>query len=242
MSMDIAGLMKPYRWITLSVLAGVIVTTSLTLYTRRKIQQAHEQQILADQYRKEGIQLRGDVARLKSDGDSLQKELNKIKAENAKLQSIVDQIKVPPKPGPAPEQKAQLISDLKGMGLELVNKPSTTIAPSLVGITESDGKTIWGWGKENLRVPFLEQKIEAQQNLVVSLSTAKGIAEKLADTREKQADTAMKAADAHQKEADSLRVVVKDTNKALSAERKKKALYAVGAFAAGYATSKAVRR
>jgi hypothetical protein len=120
------------------------------------------------------------------------------------------------------------------MGLELVVKPSTTISPSLVGITDSDGKTIWGWGKENLRVPFLEQKIEAQGSLIAGLGKAKDLAEKLADSRTKQADAFEKSADLHQKEADNLRVVVDDTQKALKAEKKKRILYTIGAAAGGY--------
>ena len=120
------------------------------------------------------------------------------------------------------------------MGLELVIKPSTTITPSLVGITERDGKTIWGWGKENLRVPFLEQKIEAQGNLIAGLDKAKGLAEKLAETRGKEADSALQAADKFQKDADLQREIAADLKKAYSAEKKKRILYTAGAFVGGY--------
>jgi hypothetical protein len=230
----ISGLLKPYKYTIMLVLLGVIVTGSLTVYSRRKLQDAtvHEQE--ANRQRAEAQVAWNEASKLKQYADTLKVQLDKADAKLIKLQAAVDKIQVPPKPGPAPEQKQQLIADLKGMGLELVVKPSTTISPSLVGITDSDGKTIWGWGKENLRVPFLEQKIEAQGSLIAGLGKAKDLAEKLADSRTKQADAFEKSADLHQKEADNLRVVVDDTQKALKAEKKKRILYTIGAAAGGY--------
>lgn len=234
----ISGLLRPYKWTILVVLLGVSVAGALTLRSRYLLGQASQHELEASRQREEAQQAWEEAFRLKEYADTLKVQLDKADAKLAKLQTAVDKIQVPPKPGPAPEQKQQLISELKGMGLELVVKPSTTISPSLAGITEGDGKTIWGWGKENLRVPFLEQKIEAQGSLITGLGKAKDLAEKLADSRSKQADAFEKSANLHQKEADSLRVVVVDTKKALATEKKKRILYSVGAAALGYALAK----
>lgn len=235
---QIPALLRPYKWTILVVFLGVSVAGALTLRSRYLLNQANQHELEANRQREEAQQAWKEAFRLKQYADTLKVQLDKADAKLAKLQTAVDKIQIPPKPGPAPEQKQQLITDLRGMGLELVVKPSTTIAPSLVGITESDGKTIWGWGKENLRVPFLEQKIEAQGNLITGLGKAKDLAENLADSRSKQADAFEKSADLHQKEADSLRVVVVDTKRALATEKKKRILYSVGAAALGYALAK----
>lgn len=235
---QISALLRPYKWTILVVFLGVSVAGALTLRSRYLLGQASQHELEANRQREEAQQAWKEAFRLKEYADTLKVQLDKADAKLAKLQTAVDKIQVPPKPGPAPEQKQQLISELKGMGLELVVKPSTTISPSLAGITEGDGKTIWGWGKENLRVPFLEQKIEAQGNLITGLGKAKDLAEKLADSRSKQANAFEKSADLHQKEADSLRAVVVDTKKALATEKKKRILYSVGAAALGYAAAK----
>lgn len=242
LSEKFSGLLRPYKWLIIGSFTGVIVASGLTVYTRRKLEIAHEKEVLADQYRKEGQAAWKESFRLKEYADKLQIDLQKANAKIDKLQAAVDKIKVPPKPGPAPEDKKQLIADLQGLGLELVVKPSTMIAPALVGITERDGKAVWTWGKESLRVPFLEQKIDAQQNLVTGLTKAKDIAERLADSRSKQAEASDKAATAYQKEADNIRVALDDTKKAMKAERKKKVLYLIGGVAAGYAAERAIHR
>lgn len=234
----LSGLLKPYKWTILLVLLGVTVAGGLTLRSRYLLKQASIHEAEADRLRVEAQASWKEAYRLKEYADTLKVQLDKADTKLAKLQTAVDKIQIPPKPGPAPEQKQQLLADLKGMGLELVTRPSAMVAPSIAGITEADGKAIWGWGKENLRVPALEQKIEAQSNLITGLNKSKDLAEKLADSRTKQADAFQQSAELHQKEADSLRVVVSDTRKALATERKKRILYSVGAAALTYAVAK----
>ena len=229
-----AALTRPAKIVVWVSALGVCMAVGYTVSSRYHIHEATKKDQIANQLRNEGLALKQQVATLHSQAADLQTKLDKANGKVSKLQAELDKIKVPPQPGPAPEQKQQLISDLKGMGLELVVKPSTTIAPSLVGITEGDGKTIWGWGKQNLRVPFLEQKIEAQGNLIVGLDKAKGLAEKLAETRGKEADSALQAADKFQKDADLQREIASDLKKAYSAEKKKRILYTAGAFVGGY--------
>lgn len=229
-----SSLTKAAKGTIIVVLLGVTVSASLAVYSRHKLNQAHEREVIADKLREDGQKALAEAKTLRDKADGLAAQLARADAKLEKLQAAVDKIKVPDKPGPAPEQKQQLIADLQAMGLELVVKPSTTIAPSLVGITERDGKTIWGWGKENLRVPFLEQKIVKQEDLIKGLDKAKTLAESLAEARSKQADASLKAAESFQGEATNIRVALDDTKKALAAEKHKRRLYAIGAAAGGY--------
>lgn len=235
---QITALLKPYKGIIIVLLLGVCVPAGLVLRSRYLLNQATQHEVEAERLRGEADGAFKEAIRLKEFADKLSVDLQKANAKLEKLQTAVDKIQVPPKPGPAPEQKQQLIADLQAMGLELVVKPSTTIAPSLVGITERDGKAIWGWGKENLRVPFLEQKVEAQGNLIAGLEKTKTLAEKLAEARTKEADLAFKSADLHKQEANNLRVVVDAGKKALANEKRKRILYGVGAVATGYVVGK----
>ncbi len=229
-----AALTRPAKTVFLVSLLGVSLAAGLTLTARYYMHEATKKEQLANQLRDQAAAAKQDALAKAAIAADLQVKLDKANGKVSKLQAELDKIKVPPQPGPAPEQKQQLISDLKGMGLELVIKPSTTIAPSLAGITESDGKTIWGWGKQNLRIPFLEHKIEAQGNLIAGLDKAKGLAEKLAETRGKEADSALQAADKFQKDADLQREIAADLKKAYSAEKKKRLLYTIGAGVGGY--------
>ena len=229
-----AALTRPAKSVFLVSLLGVSVAAGLTLTARYYMHEAAKKDQIANQLRAEALTAMQDAAAKGALASDLQIKYDKANARAAKLQAEVDKIKVPPKPGPPPEQKQQLISDLRGMGLELVVKPSTTIAPSLVGITDGDGKTIWGWGKENLRVPFLEQKIDALTAYSSQVVKAKDLAEKVADARTKQADAATLAADKFQKDADLQREIAADVKKAYSAEKKKRLLYTAGAFVGGY--------
>lgn len=237
-----AALTRPAKTVFLMSALGVSLAAGLTLTARYYMHEATKKEQLANQLRDQAAAAKQDALAKAALAADLQTKLDKANGKVSKLQAELDKIKVPPKPGPAPEDKKQLIADLQGLGLELVVKPSTMIAPALVGITERDGKTVWTWGKESLRVPFLEQKIDAQQNLVTGLTKAKDIAEKLADSRSKQADASDKAATAYQKEADNIRIALDDTKKAMKAERKKKLLYLAGGALAGYATSRAIHR
>ena len=229
-----AALTRPAKTVFLMSALGVALAAGLTLTARYYMHEATKKEQLANQLRDQAAAAKQDALAKAALAADLQTKLDKANGKVSKLQAELDKIKVPPHPGPAPEQKQQLIADLRGMGLELVVKPSTTIAPSLVGITERDGKSIWGWGQENLRVPFLEQKIEALTDYSGQVVKAKDLAEKLADTRSKQADAAMQAADKFEKDADLQREIAADMKKAYSAEKKKRLLYTIGAGVGGY--------
>ena len=222
----------------LLVLLGVIVTSGYTVYTRYKLHLAHQEEQVADRYRAEATTLRAEKAKLEETAAKLQDKLNKADAKVGKLQADLDKIKIPPRPEAPPETTSQVLADLQQMGLSLVQKPSLQIKPAVAGITQEDAGKVWFWGKEALRVDALEVKLVRQGDLITGLYKAKDLAESLAEVRGKEADTAAKVADLHQKEADSLRVVVKDVKAAMSAEQKKKYLYAAGAAALTYVVVK----
>ena len=224
---------KPIKWITLAVLLGVTVGTGLHLVGRYYQTQIAEKQKEADRLRGEADVARKDAIAIKAKADSMRVDLDKANKRLAKLQSAVDQIQIPPSPGPAPATK-QIVLDLQKNGYELVLKPSSMIKPAIFGITQNDAKLMWGNSLQALRVPQLELKLTAQQNLITGLVDAKKLAEDYAATRSTQADAAYSAADSYKKEADTLQVIVKDSQKALAAERKKKILYAIGGAATMY--------
>jgi hypothetical protein len=236
------ALTKTAKWTILVVSLGVVMNGALALVSRYQLNNATKTKQEAERLRVLGTEAWKESFKLKEYADKVTLDLKKANAKIDKLQAAVDKINVPPKPGPAPESSKQLVSDLQGMGLELVVKPSTTITPSLVGITIGDGKMIWGWGKENLRVPALEQKIEGYANLVAGLQKAKTLAETLADARAKEADSALKAADSFKHEADLQKEVAVKVRKALAAEQKRKILYGIGGLAAGYYTHKLITK
>jgi len=222
----------------LLVLMGAIVAVSLIAYSSHKLKLAHQNEALADQYRQEATVARAEAEKFKTQAEDLTVKLAKANDRVNKLQTAVDKIVVPPKPSEVPPTVKETLDQLSSMGLQMVFKPSTMIAPSVAGITGQDASKVWLWGKEAMRVPSLEMKLEKTADLAKGLDKARGLAESIADSREKEAVAWHKAADLHQTEAGSLRVAVNNTKSALAAERKKKYLYSIGAFALGYVATK----
>lgn len=213
---------------------GVLMSAALAVTARYYKHEADANGQLAMQLRAEGTVAMDDARAKLAMAADLQAKFDRANSKVAKLQAELEKIKVPDKPGPAPEEKKRLVSDLQAMGLELVVKPSTTISPSLVGITLGDGKTIWGWGMENLRVPALEDKITALTLYSSQVIKARDLAEKVASARTQQADAAMLSADRFQGEADVQRDIANNLKKAYLVERKKRLLYTGGALLGGY--------
>ncbi len=232
-----ASLTKPVKALALVSILGVPVSAGLTLVSRYNLHQANEKMREADGLRKQAEEARADAAAAHAVAEDYKKQLVKANKDLAKLREVNDAVHVLPAPGPVPAKKKQLVADLQANGFELVLKPSTT-ASAYFGVTEKDAGLMWTNTMQALRVPSLEMKIQTQNNLIGGLVDAKNIATAYAAQRTLEADGYHKAADASRNEADSLRVVVKDTQEALKAERKKRLLYSIGALAAGYAVAK----
>jgi len=216
------------------VLLGATVTVGLTVFSRYKLQLAHQNEVIADQLRGEAKAAKAEVEKFKATAMVLEGKLERANAKNSKLQAELDKIIVPPQPTQAPATTQSTLDELKNMGLKLVEKPSVRVAPCVVGLTQDDAVQVWFWGKDSLRVPFLEAKIEKSGEVIKGLEKAKGLAESLAEVKGKEAEAASRGAELHQKEADALRTVVKDTKSALNAEQKKKWLYTAGGVALTY--------
>lgn len=234
----ISGLTQTMKWLIIGVLAFALLGVGLKVYTSSKLSEANEKIRIAEQYRAEGMAIRKEAEAIRHESLKIASDLNKANAKLARLQSIVDGIKIPPKPTELPATTAQTLAELRGMGLELPDKPSLRVAPSVAGFTADDAGKVWYWGKEAIRVPALELKIEKQGDLVKGLEKAKTLAELLVESRTQEADKWHEAADKHIQEAGAIKSALTDTQKALKAERKKKILYAVGASALTYAVSR----
>lgn len=219
-------------------IAGVIVSGSLALRSRYLLNQATEKEREADRLNKEGIALKAEAATIKAQADRIAGDLAKANAKVEKLQAIVDKIVVPPKPTSLPASTTQTLAELRQMGLDLPSKPSLALAPSVAGFTVDDAGKVWYWGKEALRVPPLELKLEKTVDLVNGLEKAKSLAESLAESRTQQAEASFKAAEKFENEARVQREVSANLKKALSTEKKKKILYGVGGVVLGAVIAK----
>ena len=222
------------KWLILVVLLGVAMAVGYKVYGSYRLRLAHEQDIIAAQFRTQADVAKSEVDRYKKDAELLTAKLAKASDKAAKLQAQIDKIIIPPSPTEVPPTTKQTLAELNNMGLALVLKPSVMVTPSVAGITAQDANRVWFWGKEALRVPGLELKLEKTTDLVSVLNKNVDTANQVIDLRTKEADAALKAADAHRQEADALRKAENDVKSALAAERKKKILYSVGAFGLGY--------
>lgn len=231
-------LAQPWRWVILGVLIFCGVGYGLKVYTKSRLEAAslHEQR--AQKFRDEAMEHRRQAALLSDQATKMMAELSRENEKIAAMKDELSKIVVPPKPGPPPANTGQLLSDLQGLGLQLVVKPSMQVRPSIAGITAEDGGKIWTWGHEALRIPSLELQVSKQKSLIEQMDERQKTADAAIDLRTKQADASLQAADAHQKEAEQMKAVAEDLKKAMKAERRKKILYAVGGLVGGYALSR----
>ena len=234
--MLLSNLILP-RWVkgvSIVVLLGVAVGVGLKIYVSHQVAEANELKKEAARLREEAKSLRSEAQEAHSAAEDYKKQLVKANKDLAKLRAANDAVHVLPAPGPVPQKKQQLITDLQENGFELVLKPSSQIAPAYFGVTEADAGKMWENSMQALRIPSLELKIKTQNDLIGGLVDAKNIATAYAAQRTLEADAYHKAADTYQKESDLNAESAKWMEKAYKAERKKKLLYLVGGAAAGY--------
>ena len=210
------------------------MAVGLSVYSSYKLRMVHQLEAQADLFRAQALALRSEADGFKVKADILEGKLEKANTKVAKLQAEVDKIVVPPAPEEAPKTVKETLVELNNMGLVLVRKPSVLVAPCVIGLTADDTVKVWFWGKDALRVPSLELKLEKTTDLAKGLDKAKGLAESLAEMKGKESEAWHKAADKHLEEADALKVAVADTKSALAAQKKRTILVSVGAFALGY--------
>lgn len=226
------------KWAILSVLALLLTGVSLRVYKAVVLKKASEAMELANKYRDEAVELRRQAEALRGLSAKAQSDLDKANKKISKLQTQLNGIVVPPKPDALPATVAETMSDLRKMGLELPAPPSLRTSNSISGFTVDDAGKVWYWGKEAIRVPSLELKIEKLTEITKALEKGKDSAEELANFRTREADKWHEVADKKEEEAVALRDTVKETQKALKAEQKRKYLYAIGAGVLGYVVAK----
>ena len=222
------------KWLIIVVLLGVSVAVGLKVYSRYKLELAHQQEVLASGFKAQAEAALAEADKHKKIAEDLTIKLNKATEKATKLQAQIDKITTLPSPTAVPPTTKDTLADLKKMGLELVIKPSMTVAPSVAGITAQDANKAWFWGQEALRVPGLELKLEKTTELVGVLNKNIGVANSVIEARTKEADAALKAADRGQKQADALDSALTDTKKAMAVDKKKLILYPLAAFGLGY--------
>ena len=226
------------KGLILLLLLGVTVAVGFKAYGYFQLKLAHKNEQVANELRDQAKVAIAQATAYKSQADDLAAKLVRSDTKAAKLQAELDKIKIPPKPTEAPATVKATLEELQKMGLSLVIKPSTQLAPSVAGITTEDAGRVWFWGKENERIAPLELKLAKTEELSVRFQKSLATCEKLADTRSKEADAAFNAANLSQKESVAIRSALEDTKKALSAERKQKWLVAIGALGLGYVAAR----
>lgn len=231
-------LAKPYSGVIIGVLLFMSIGVGLKIYVSHHIKAAQVALQTADKFRAEADSARADAEKLRVQSATTQVALDKANAKLVKLQAAVDKIKIPPAPVEPPASTGATLVELRAMGLELVLKPSTQLAPAVAGFTGQDVTAVWFWGKQAMRIPSLEAKVDKQTDLIAGLNKAKSLSDTMAELRTAEADGWHKAADKKADEALALRVAVTDTQKALKAERKMKYLYAFGASVLTYAVTR----
>lgn len=226
------------KWIIIGVLAFLLTGVGLKVYSSHMLKEASELKLQVEFLKGQESKARADAEALKIKADKLADSYAKANTKIERLQAALDKIKVPDGPTEYPASVGATLEDLRKMGLVLVIKPSLTVKPSVAGFTAEDAGIVWYWGKQSIRVPFLEQKLEATNDLVAGLGKAKTICESLVDTKTKEADAWMVAADTAKKEVTVIEQALGNTEKALKAERKKKILYGIGAGVLTYAVTR----
>lgn len=234
----ITSLDRVKKGLILVFLLGVTVAVGYKVYGSYQLRLAHKNEQIANELRDQARVAMSQALGFKAQADDLAGKLAKSDAKVSKLQDEISKIKIPPRETVAPANVKLTLEELQAMGLSLVIKPSMTVAPSVAGITADDAAKVWFWGKDALRVPTLELALGKETELAKQLDKSRGVAEKIADTRNKEAESALASSDLHSKEADSLRLAVEETKKALVAERRKKLLYTIGALGLGYVVAR----
>jgi len=179
-------------------------------------------------------------ARQRADGlqierDTLQAERTQLLAKVVTLQDELTHHPKPPQPGPPPAEQGQLLADLHTMGTS-----PDPLPPARVAFPNSDTPTLWNWGKQALRVPGLESRLTASENLTFGLqntldTTTKqlGVAEQQRDGYRDSSVHFENAFTSEHKAAGILTVQLDTTTKQRDRARKTRIYFGLGGLALG---------
>jgi peptidoglycan hydrolase CwlO-like protein len=230
------------KGLILAILLGVSVTTGLSIYINKQNAAASKLQDEANRLRGEAQEARRDAAETRSRASELQAALDASLVNSAKIKKELDKIKVPPPPENPPTYVADIVTDLTKWGLTPLVGASNTVGRSAFGIKKDETQILWKWGYDAQRVQPLEFKLQKTNELVTSITNDRDLAVKLSETKTLESDAWMRAADKHRDEADKIREEVTKVQKAMSAERKKKYVYAGAALVLGGLAGKALSK
>jgi FtsZ-binding cell division protein ZapB len=208
--------------------------------------QAYQKHLTARQ-----TQLQQENAVLKSKIEDKTKEYNNLKvdkdklaADNVKLDADAQywkkkagSIVVPPKPGPAPTEDAVLVSDLKIAGVEF--KP---IPNSLFSTERESLPIVWTWNKERLRVPGLEEKLAATEQVALKFEDSANGLKAEVNTANKMLSAADKREALRIEQEKNLNDQIKTEHKKAVAAELNGWLKFGGGLLIGYAADKALRK
>jgi cell division protein FtsB len=107
-----------------------------------------------------GKEARAQLPIIQAERDDLKAKRKDLEAQIGDLEAELGRRPFPPGVGPVPTELAQVLTDLKGMGIH--PEPLST---AQFGLPNGDAPVVWTWGKESLRVPGLESRLETTTNL-----------------------------------------------------------------------------
>lgn len=175
------------------------------------------------------------AAQLQATVDLLDGERRDLLAKVDTLNAELKKRPMPPAPGPAPTEQAQVIADLRTMGTSPEPLP-----PLKLAFPASDGPVLWTWGKQAARVPALEGRIGALENFSTGVQLTLGKTTDQLKATESQRNE-FKASTAHfegaykaeAKRGDLLKLQVGEVTAQRDRARRTRVYIGVGAFAAG---------
>jgi FtsZ-binding cell division protein ZapB len=196
------------------------------------------------QLQQENAVLKSKIADQTKEYNDLKVNKDKLAADNVKLDADAQywkkragSIVVPPKPGPAPTEDAVLVSDLKAAGVEF--KPLTG---TLFSTERSSLPVVWTWNKQALRVPALEEKLAATEQVALKFEDSANGYKAEVNTANKMLSAADKREALRIEQEKNLNDQVKTEHKKFIAAQTNGWLKAGGALLGGYFIGKAVSK
>lgn len=231
------------RWsIEIAIAITALSLSALWLSARHEAKLNAARTHAAEQTRDEALQkaAKGEeaarqAAQLQATVDLLDGERRDLLAKVDALNAELRKRPMPPAPGPAPTEQAQVIADLRTMGTSPEAMPPLGLA-----FPASDGPVLWTWGKQSARVPALENRIFALEDFSKGVQLAMGKTTDQLKATESQRNE-FKASTAHFEGAykaeaqrgDLLKVQVGEVTAQRDRARRTRVYIGIGAFAAG---------
>jgi len=146
------------------ILAALLIIVGLGLYAARQRQHAADARVQASSLAGENRQLVKDALAATLQATQARAERDKASLEVQRLSKALEAAQRPPKPLPAPEGDPELAKGLETAGLKVGLVLFRGEGPSR--LERQDALKVWDWNAQALRVPALELRLDAAENLV----------------------------------------------------------------------------